>query len=536
MKARTLIATCVAAAVLGLAGYGLYRLGASQAMQMPDMTTSAMPAAGGGAMVDPSTWGIAEGEEATRRHVREGLRSGAVDPATGREILYYHDPMVPGQKFEAPGKSPFMDMMLVPAYSGGEGADAGTITVSPRIEQNLGMRVATVEEGRLEPVVSAVGTIAWNERDQATVQARATGYVEKLHVRATLDVVRKGDPLVELHVPEWVAAQEDFLALRRMQGPDLDVLVDAARQRMRQAGMSEAQIRRVETSGALQQRTIIHAPIGGVVTELAVREGMTVMAGTTLARISGVDPVWAYAEVPESQAHLLRPGARVRSRTPALPGMDFDGTIQALLPQVDPATRTLRARIELANPDGLLVPGMLVQMALADTRGTTALLVPSESVIHTGRRSLVMLAEDEGRFRPVEVETGLESGGRTEILRGLQAGEKVVVSGQFLIDSEAGLKGVEARSAATPDAGAEPVHRTSALVEAIDGDMLTVTHPEIPALKWPAMTMDFQLAPDLATQGLSVGQEIVMEFRMRDGAEPEIVGLDAQDAAAGGAR
>jgi Cu(I)/Ag(I) efflux system membrane fusion protein len=150
---------------------------------------------------------IAQGEDATRRHITAGIKAGDVDPMTGKKVLYYHDPMVPGNKFDKPAKSPFMDMMLVPVYADSDG-DGSKVTVSPRIQQNLGVRTAAVTEGTLSPQVAAVGSIAFNERDQVIVQARATGYVERLHVRATLDRVAKGQALAELYVPDWIAAQE----------------------------------------------------------------------------------------------------------------------------------------------------------------------------------------------------------------------------------------------------------------------------------------------------------------------------------------
>jgi membrane fusion protein, copper/silver efflux system len=241
-----------------------------------------------------------------------------------------------------------------------------------------------------------------------------------------------------------------------MQGSELAPLVDAARQRMRQVGMSDALIALVESSARVQPRVTLAAPIGGVVSELMVREGMTVMTGTTLFRINGLATVWANAELPESQAALLRPGAKVQARSPALPGTTFDGKVQALLPEVNAATRTLKARVELANPRGALVPGMFVQMQFIDRRAGKALLIPTEAVIQTGTRTVVMLAEDNGRFRPVAVEIGTESGGQTEVKRGLQPGQRVVVSSQFLIDSEASLRGVEARLNSEPAAGSKP--------------------------------------------------------------------------------
>ena len=452
MKLKSLVIALGAIVVVGGGSYGLYLFGMQQGM---DMGATNMATAPG-----KLPQSIAEGEAATRRHIQSGIKAGDVDPGTGSKVLYYHDPMVPGNKFDKPAKSPFMDMMLVPVYAdaGAENSsDDSKVTVSPRIQQNLGLRTAAVTEGALSPQVTAVGSIAFNERDQAVVQARATGYVEKLHVRATLDPVRQGQPLADLYVPDWIAVQEEFLSVRRMQGTDLAPLIDAARQRMRQVGMNDAQIALVESSGRTQPRFTLVAPISGVVVELTARDGMTVMAGATLFRINGLSTVWANAEVPESQAALIRPGAKVQAKSPAVPGASFDGKVQALLPDVNPATRTLKARLELANPGSRLVPGMFVQMQFMDPRAGKSLLIPTEAVIQTGRRTVVMLAEEGGRFRPVDVDAGIESAGQTEIKRGLKLGQRVVVSSQFLIDSEASLKGVEARLNDQPaSAGSKP--------------------------------------------------------------------------------
>ncbi len=448
MKNKSTVLGLVVVGILAAGGYGLYYLGMSQGMGVSGSAASAAPATPNTSLETRAKGtipqSIPEGEEATRRHLVEGIKAGDVDPANGGKILYYHDPMVPGNKFDKPAKSPFMDMMLVPVYAD-SGTDQGNVTVSPRIQQNLGVRTAAVTEGTLSPQVSAVGSIAFNERDQAIVQARASGYIERLLVRATLDSVSKGQALAEIYVPDWVAAQEEFLSVRRMQGTELAPLIDAARQRMRQVGMTDAQIQRVVASGTTQPRTTLVAPISGVVVELMAREGMAVMPGATLFRINGLSTVWANAEVPESQAALLRPGAKVQAKSPAVPGTIFNGTVQAILPEVNASTRTLKARLELANPGARLVPGMFVQMELMDKQASKVTLIPTEAVIQTGKRTVVMLAEAEGRFRPVDVAIGIESGGQTEIKRGLQVGQQVVVSSQFLIDSEASLKGIEAR-------------------------------------------------------------------------------------------
>jgi len=532
MHTRTLAAIATATAtVLVVAGsYGVYQFGMQRGMGM-NMAPSA--AAGGSAASAPAVTGAvpqstAQGEEATRRHMASGIKAGDVDPMTGKKILYYHDPMVPGNKFDKPAKSPFMDMMLVPVYADSDGGDGNKVTVSPRIQQNLGVRTAPVTQGTLSPQMAAVGSIAFNERDQVIVQARATGYVERLQVRATLDRVAKGQALAELYVPDWIAAQEEFLSVRRMQGTDLAPLVDGARQRMRQVGMSDTQIALVDSSGRTQPRITLVAPISGVVTELMAREGMTVAAGATLFRINGLSTVWANAEVPESQSAMLRPGAKVQARSPAAPGATFDGKVQAILPDVNQTTRTLKARLELANPNGTLVPGMFVQMQFMDLRNEKALLVPTEAIIQTGKRAVAMLAEDNGRFRPVDVEIGIESGGQTEVKRGLQAEQRVVVSSQFLIDSEASLKGVEARLNVEPKpdaADTAPRHQGEARVEKIDRDAVTLSHGPIASLKWGAMTMDFKLPQRGLPRGLAVGDQVSFEFYMDAQSLPQLTAV-----------
>ncbi len=531
MKTKTIAMAAVAAVLATAVTYGVYMFGMHRGMGMNAGSSAAAPPADGapptGAVLDTGPQSIAQGEEATRRHITSGIKAGDVDPTTGKKVLYYHDPMVPGNKFDKPAKSPFMDMMLVPVYADGD-SDGSKVTVSPRIQQNLGVRTALVTEGTLSPQVSAVGSIAFNERDQVIVQARATGYVERLQVRATLDRVAKGQPLAELYVPDWIAAQEEFLSVRRMQGTDLAPLVDGARQRMRQVGMSDAQIALVDSSGRTQPRITLVAPIAGVVTELMAREGMTVMAGATLFRINGLGTVWANAEVPESQSALLRPGAKVQAISPAVPGTKFDGKVQAILPEVNATTRTLKARLELANPSGALVPGMFVQMQFMDMRNEKALLVPTEAIIQTGKRTVAMLAEDNGRFRPVDVEIGIESGGQTEIKRGLLAGQRVVVSSQFLIDSEASLKGVEARLNVEPKpdaANTAPRHQGDAKVENIGPTAVTLSHGPIASLKWGPMTMDFKLPQRGLPRGLAVGDKVSFEFYMDAESLPQLTAV-----------
>jgi len=452
------------------------------------------------------------------------LKAGDVDPATGRRVLYWHDPMVPGKRFDRPGKSPFMDMQLVPVYADAD-ADSGTVGISPRVQQNLGVRTAQAVLGTLDRSLEVPGAIAWNERDVAVVTARTGGFVERLHVRAPLEPVTRGQPLVEIYAPEWVAAQEEFLAVRRMQGAGTGALADAARQRMLLAGMTDEQVRAVEAAGSVQPRFTLRAPIAGVIGELAVREGMTLMPGAMLFRINGLASVWVNAEVPEARAALLRVGAPVRASTPSLPERVFKGRVAAVLPDVNPVTRTIKARVEIANPGGALAPGMFASVDLMPPGVAKRLLVPSEAVIPTGERKLVILALDGGRFKPVPVQTGEEAGGMTEIRAGLSEGQKVVVSGQFLLDSEASLRASAERmgdapgAPATPGAAdktaaapATPVHRAEGVVVDIDAQSALIRHGAITTAGMGAMTMEFGAPSAGMPKNVKKGDPVAFAF------------------------
>ena len=499
MKNKSLILALTVVVVMGAGGYGLYRLGMNHAMRTSDVSSDAAAAAPAAAAAQ---------------------KAGAVDPASGKKVLYWHDPMVPAQKFDKPGKSPFMDMQLVPVYADG-GADEGAVAISPRVQQNLGVRIAEVKAGSQTSTMEAVGSVAYNERDVAVVQARSNGFLERLYVRAPLDPVRKGQALAELYVPDWVAAQEEYLSAKRIGARSgaagLAGLADAAKQRMRLAGMSDGQIRAVEANGKVQPRFTITAPIGGVVGELTAREGMTVMAGAPLFRLNGLSTVWVNAEVPEASAAQVHPGNPVEARTPAVSGAVFKGKVSAILPEVNPATRTIKARIELANPGGQLVPGMFATISFAPAARKDVLLVPSEAVIQTGKRSVVVVAQGDGKFAPVDVEVGLDSNGQTEIRKGLQAGQKVVVSGQFLVDSESNLRASTTRMGDMPAPAAgratDATHRGEGKVESIGKEDITISHGPIATLQWGPMTMGFKLPATGLPQGVAVGSSVSFEVR-----------------------
>ncbi|GAA0720240.1 efflux RND transporter periplasmic adaptor subunit [Dokdonella soli] len=402
-------------------------------------------------------------------HQRTGAPTAAAshtEEAAAKQPLYWYDPMVPQQHFDHPGKSPYMDMQLVPKYADAVDEGPGTVRIDPRLVQNLGVRTGHVTRSTLAPMLRVAGTIAFDERSVVLVQARVAGIVERLDVRAPLTLVTAGQPLLTLLAPDWTSAQEEYLSLRRARSNGLEGLRRAARQRLLLLGMSEGQIRAIERNGHAQTRITVTAPQDGVVSELSVREGATVTAGSPLLRLNGLDPVWIDAAIPESQTGRVAAGDAVTAEVPAFPGTSFKGTIEAVLPDLDTVTRTQTARIVMANPQGRLAPGMFAKVAITPSASAEQLLVPSEAVIATGTRQVVIVDAGQGRFRAQEVRIGDEGDGNSVVLDGLHDGETVVLSGQFLIDSEASLTGTLARlggprgehaaKAATPPNGSPP--------------------------------------------------------------------------------
>jgi len=255
---------------------------------------------------------------------------------------------------------------------------------------------------------------------------------------------------------------------------------------------------------------------------------MTIMSGAPLFRVNGLGTVWVNAEVPESQAALVRPGNAVEARTTALPETVFKGRVSAILPEVNASTRTLKARVELANPGGRLVPGMFAKIDFTPMSRQEVLLVPTEAVIQTGKRSVVIVAQPDGSFAPVDVELGMEADGRSEIRKGLQAGQKVVVSGQFLLDSEASLRSTTTRMGDMPAVDAKTAavtHRGEGRVESIGKGEVTLSHGPIPSLQWGPMTMGFILPPDKTPKDLRVGDTVTFEIRPAKGGSYEITGI-----------
>ncbi|MDU3922424.1 MAG: efflux RND transporter periplasmic adaptor subunit [Klebsiella pneumoniae] len=343
-----------------------------------------------------------------------------------RKVLFWYDPMYPNTRFDKPGKSPFMDMDLVPKYADEESAAAGApgVRIDPTQTQNLGVKTAAVTRGPLRYAQTFPANISFNEYQYVIMQARAAGFINKVYPLTVGDKVKQGTPLLELTIPDWVEAQSEYLLLQETGGTATQV--EGILERLRLAGMPDDDIRRLKTTRKIQTRFTLKAPIDGVITAFDLRAGMNIAKDNVVAKIQGMDPVWV--------------------------------SKWTLLPSVDSATRTLQLRLQVNNPDEALKPGMNAYLQLT-SESAPMLLIPSKALIDSGSEQRVITVDNEGRFVPKIVQVFHESAGVTAIRSGLQEGEKVVASGLFLIDSEANIAGaLERMRAQAPDAAASAAH------------------------------------------------------------------------------
>lgn len=427
--------------------------------------------------------------------------------ASGRRILYWYDPMVPMERYPGPGKSS-MNMDLIPRY-----ADEveGGVRVSPAMIQNLGIRVARAQVRDVAPTVAAVGRVELDERLIAEVQTLTPGFVESLAVRAEGEPVSRGSRIATVYSPELLGAQHEYVALRRIGRSAITPgLRDAARNRLRLLGLPNAAIQRLDRGGAPQRTYPVFAPASGIVSRIGARPGAQVSPGQSIVTIAGLSRVLVVAEVPEASLGDIRAGLPVRIAFAGLPGETREGRIDYIFPTLDPQARTARVRVTLDNPGGRLRQGMFANVQIMGTGGTV-LVVPSEAVIDTGRRKIVVVRRN-GSFLPVEVTTGRDTGEWTELLAGIAPNTEVVASGQFLIDSEASLSGVMERlnrgnaqqQAAARAANAEGIVQSADLQRG----RVTIAHGAIPALNWPAMTMTFAVRDRTMLRGLRRGDRV----------------------------
>lgn len=373
--------------------------------------------------------------------------SGAQQTDSGeRKVAYWVAPMDANYRRDEPGKSP-MGMDLVPVYAdevnGSAGQDdADAVKLSPAVVQNFGVRTAKVKSGPFSRRIETVGYIDYDESLIAHLHMRAEGWVEKLYVHSIGERVEKGDLLFEIYAPALVNAQGDYLnALRSGR----DELIRASKERLRALGIPDSQITEITKTRKATQRIRFFAPQDGVVAALNLAEGMYLTPQKAALSLADLAQVWLLVDVFETQAEWVKEGLRAQVRLSYKPGTAWDGEITYIYPQIDPQTRTLKARLEFDNPGEALKPGMYADVTIMGAEKQNVLSIPRAALIRTGNSERVILALGDGKFRPAAVQAGVESGDRVEIISGLEAGETVVTSAQFLIDSEASFSGTAIR-------------------------------------------------------------------------------------------
>jgi len=432
-------------------------------------------------------------------------RFGQPAAEAGRRILYWYDPMLPDERYPGPGTSS-MGMELIPKYA--DEAAAGGVIVSPSVMQNLGIRLARVETRDIAPVVRSVGRVDFDQRLISEVQTLTPGFVERLAVRAEGEPISAGRVVADVYSPELYGAQQEYAALLKVRGTAVTPgLRQATRNRLRLLGLPAGAIQRLERGGTPRRTYPVVARTSGIVSRIGARPGAQVSPGDSIVTIQGLGQVLVIADVPESSLGGIHVGQPAEISFPAYAGDLRRGRVDYIFPSLNAQSRTAQVRITLPNPGGRLKSGLFANVALQGTGGM-ATVVPSEAVIDTGRRQVVVVRRG-GSFVPQEVKTGRDHDQWTEIVAGLRAGEEVVSSGQFLIDSEASLSGVLSRLSS--GSAAPPGQATGrGTVTSVDGvhRLVSIRHGAIPALGWPAMTMTFEVRQPAMLRGLRKGLRV----------------------------
>lgn len=385
-----------------------------------------------------------------------------------RRVLYWYDPMKPEVHFDHPGKSPFMDMELLPKYaqeapetsasaSGLSPSGLSAVRIPLERRQEIGVTTEKVERRRVAGAIQTNGVVAEDERRVQAVNAKFSGYIERLFVDATGQNVRKGQPLLSVYSPDLVATERELLLAvenaRRLSGSssgetasDARALLEASRQRLRFWDIPDAEIARVEKTGEVAKNLTLFSPVSGVVLKKDALPGMAIAAGMPLFTIADLSQVWVLADVYESEMAMTAPGDAATASASFLPGQAFRGRVDFVYPTLTEETRTAKVRLVVPNPRGLLKPGMFVNVSLSG-RGRDVLAISRSALIQTGERQIAFVEQSPGVYAPREVKTGVSGKDSVEILAGLSEGEAVVTSANFLIDSESRIGAIGAAPA-----------------------------------------------------------------------------------------
>ncbi len=421
-----------------------------------------------------------------------------------KKPLYWIDSMEPTIHYKAPGKSR-MGMELSPVYLDKESHQSG-VHISPDVINNMGVRTITAQRSTFARRIEAVGYIEPNENKINHIHSYSDGWIKKLYVNSVGAPVKKGQVLLQLYSPMLINAQEEYLIALNSRDQEL---VDASIKKMQALHIPEKQIQQLKKIKKSNQLVDIDSPQEGVVTALNVREGMRVTPDTEIMSLVDLSSVWIIAQVFEDQAKWVNVGERSEIRLSAFPNRVWKGEVEYIYPQVDPTTRTIKVRFRFSNPDYILKPNMYANVALLAEQKANVLRIPLEALIRSSKGNRVIVSSGNGHFEVHSIMTGMESGDQVEILSGLHAGERVVTSGQFLIDSEANLKAGLERVATQP-ATPKVVIAGKGTIKALNVSQssLTLQHEPIPVLNWPEMTMDFSVEKEIDLKKFKINDYI----------------------------
>ncbi|MDD2878949.1 MAG: efflux RND transporter periplasmic adaptor subunit [Rhodoferax sp.] len=463
--------------------------------------------------------------------------AGAEAPKPAKKLLYYRNPMGLPDTSPTPKKDP-MGMDYIAVYEGSDADEAaapGQVVISTQKVQKLGVRVEAAQKRILDKTVRAAGRIEPDERRLFTIAPKFEGYIERLLVSTTGQSVAKGQPLFEAYSPELVSAQREYaiaaqgVAALKDAGSQaqtgMQQLAQSSLLRLKNWDISDEQIKALTSTGATQRTLTFRSPATGIVMEKKAVQGMRFMPGEMLYQVADLSRVWVMADVFEQDLALVKNGAKAQVNINAYPDKTFTGVVTYVYPMLKAETRTVPVRVELANPSGLIKPGMFAQVELQVAVKAAGITVPVSAVIDSGTRQIVLVQLKEGRYEPRAVKTGARSDSYIEVLEGVQEGEQVVIAANFLIDAESNLKAAVGGFAGAPTATASSAtaavnapaaagHRAEGTVEEIDSKTGTVTliHGPITSLKWPAMTMEFKTANVALFKTLKPGAKVAVEF------------------------
>jgi len=441
-----------------------------------------------------------------------------------KKLLYWVAPMDPNYRRDKPGKSP-MGMDLEPVYSDGDEGDNSdekgpVVKISAAVENNLGVRTAKVETGKLWRKIDTVGYIVEDESKVSHIHLRVDGWIERLAIDTEGDRVKKGQRLFDLYSPKLVNAMEEYLQALRSNNQRLTV---ASGEKLVSLGISKRQIDKLKQTRKVSQTISVYSPQNGIVSMMMVREGMYVQPKSEVMRLADLSSVWIMAEVFESQSAWVELGQPANFELSFIPGHTWEGKVDYIYPSLDAKNRTLKVRLRFDNPGEILKPNMYANVAIYGGAKENVLSVPREALLRSGGTERLIIAKGKGRFAQRVVVAGMESGDFIEIKSGVSAGEKVVTSAQFLIDSEASMKASIARMSNPEPAekmSAEQMAAMSAPAKGsgvitrlmIDHGMITLQHDPIESLGWPEMTMDFTTQDGVSLKGLAEGDAVEFEL------------------------